>query len=134
MTISAPAPPATSPAGWLNNQPYLLLSLASLFWAGNIVLARHVGHHVPPLTLTTIRSHDQYNTTLYGLNDRYRGITGRRDVVFVNANDLARRGLEHGDVVDVIALMGAYHTTSMLFAVERYPLPPGEKEEIARPM
>jgi 4-carboxymuconolactone decarboxylase len=38
------------------------------------------------------------------------------------------------DVVDVIALMGAYHTTSMLFAVERYPLPPGEKEEIARPM
>jgi len=38
------------------------------------------------------------------------------------------------DVVDVIALMGAYHTTSMLFAVERYPLPPGEKEEIPRPM
>jgi 4-carboxymuconolactone decarboxylase len=37
-------------------------------------------------------------------------------------------------VVDVVALMGAYHTTSMLFAVERYPLPPGEKEEIARPM
>lgn len=38
------------------------------------------------------------------------------------------------DVVDVAALMGAYHTTSMLFAIERYPLPPGEKEEIARPM
>jgi molybdopterin-dependent oxidoreductase alpha subunit len=53
------------------------------------------------LTLTTIRSHDQYNTTMYGLNDRYRGITGRRDVVFVNENDLARRGLSHGDVVDV---------------------------------
>ena len=42
------------------------------------------------LTLTTIRSHDQYNTTIYGLNDRYRGITGRRDVVFVNAADLAQ--------------------------------------------
>ncbi|WP_315834711.1 FdhF/YdeP family oxidoreductase [Bradyrhizobium prioriisuperbiae] len=54
------------------------------------------------LTLTTIRSHDQYNTTLYGLNDRYRGITGRRDVVFVNAADLARRGLKHGDVIDVV--------------------------------
>ncbi len=53
------------------------------------------------LTLTTIRSHDQYNTTLYGLNDRYRGIKGRRDVVFVNAQDLAKRGLSHGDVVDV---------------------------------
>ncbi|HUO00119.1 MAG TPA: FdhF/YdeP family oxidoreductase [Bradyrhizobium sp.] len=54
------------------------------------------------LTLTTIRSHDQYNTTLYGLNDRYRGITGRRDVIFVNEHDLSKRGLSHGDRVDVI--------------------------------
>jgi molybdopterin-dependent oxidoreductase alpha subunit len=53
------------------------------------------------LTLTTIRSHDQYNTTIYGLNDRYRGITGRRDIVFVNERDLASRGLEHGDLVDI---------------------------------
>jgi molybdopterin-dependent oxidoreductase alpha subunit len=53
------------------------------------------------LTLTTIRSHDQYNTTIYGMNDRYRGITGRRDVVFVNERDLASRGLKHGDLVDV---------------------------------
>jgi molybdopterin-dependent oxidoreductase alpha subunit len=53
------------------------------------------------LTLTTIRSHDQYNTTIYGMNDRYRGITGRRDVVFVNERDLAGRGLKHGDLVDV---------------------------------
>jgi molybdopterin-dependent oxidoreductase alpha subunit len=53
------------------------------------------------LTLTTIRSHDQYNTTIYGMNDRYRGITGRRDVVFVNAQDLHSRGLKHGDLVDV---------------------------------
>jgi molybdopterin-dependent oxidoreductase alpha subunit len=53
------------------------------------------------LTLTTIRSHDQYNTTMYGLNDRYRGITGRRDVIFVNENDLSKRGLSHGDLVDV---------------------------------
>jgi molybdopterin-dependent oxidoreductase alpha subunit len=53
------------------------------------------------LTLTTIRSHDQYNTTLYGLNDRYRGIKGRRDVIFVNERDLAKRGLQHGDRVDV---------------------------------
>jgi drug/metabolite transporter (DMT)-like permease len=55
MTIAAPAPPASNPVGWLNNQPYLLLSLSSLFWAGNIVLARHVGAHVPPLMMTTIR-------------------------------------------------------------------------------
>ncbi|MBR0831403.1 DMT family transporter [Bradyrhizobium manausense] len=55
MTIVAPAPPTTKPIGWLNNQPYLLLSLSSLFWAGNIVLARHVGAHIPPITMTTIR-------------------------------------------------------------------------------
>ena len=44
-----------SPLRWLNNQPYLLLSLTSLFWAGNIVLARYVAGHVPPLTLSCIR-------------------------------------------------------------------------------
>ena len=49
------APTHRSPTAWLNEQPYLLLSLTALFWAGNIVLARHVGNHVPPITLTTIR-------------------------------------------------------------------------------
>jgi molybdopterin-dependent oxidoreductase alpha subunit len=53
------------------------------------------------LNLTTIRSHDQYNTTIYGLDDRYRGVFGRRDVLFINEEDLAERLLEHGDVVDV---------------------------------
>jgi drug/metabolite transporter (DMT)-like permease len=47
--------PAPSPLLWLNNQPYLLLSLTSLFWAGNIVLARHVAGHVPPMTLSCLR-------------------------------------------------------------------------------
>jgi uncharacterized membrane protein len=55
MTQPAPAPPALDPVRWLNNQPYLLLSLTSLFWAGNIVLARHVAGHVPPLTLSCVR-------------------------------------------------------------------------------
>jgi molybdopterin-dependent oxidoreductase alpha subunit len=59
------------------------------------------------LTLTTIRSHDQYNTTMYGLNDRYRGITGRRDVLFANEDDLRGRGLKHGDLVDLVALAPA---------------------------
>ncbi|MEJ0035698.1 MAG: FdhF/YdeP family oxidoreductase [Gammaproteobacteria bacterium] len=53
------------------------------------------------LKLTTLRSHDQYNTTIYGLDDRYRGIFGRRDVLFMNEADLTALGLEHGDVVDV---------------------------------
>jgi drug/metabolite transporter (DMT)-like permease len=55
MTIPAPSPPARDPLGWLNNQPYLLLSLTSLFWAGNIVLGRYVAGHVPPLTLSCVR-------------------------------------------------------------------------------
>ena len=54
--------------------------------------------------LATLRSHDQYNTTIYSLDDRYRGISGRRDIVFMNAADLGARGLEHGDVVDIETL------------------------------
>ena len=53
------------------------------------------------LKLTTIRSHDQYNTTIYGLDDRYRGVFGRRDILFMNNADLASRGLAHGDRVEV---------------------------------
>ena len=48
-------PKLPSPLRWLINQPYLLLSLTSLFWAGNIVLARYVGGHVPPMTLSCVR-------------------------------------------------------------------------------
>ncbi|MGO4448064.1 FdhF/YdeP family oxidoreductase [Phyllobacterium sp. TAF24] len=55
------------------------------------------------LTLTTIRSHDQYNTTIYGMDDRYRGVFGRRDVIFLNADDLADRGLSDGDTIDIEA-------------------------------
>lgn len=52
--------------------------------------------------LQTFRSHDQYNTTVYGLDDRYRGIYGERQVVFVNPADLAEIGADAGDRVDVI--------------------------------
>lgn len=51
------------------------------------------------LTLTTVRAHDQYNTTIYGFDDRYRGISGRRDVVFLNAQDMEARGIAHGDAI-----------------------------------
>lgn len=70
------------------------------------------------LLLTTIRSHDQYNTTIYGDNDRYRGIIGRRDVVFVNADDLADIGLTHGDLVDVVAAPGRILTKQVAVAHE----------------
>jgi len=55
------------------------------------------------MLLTTLRSHDQYNTTIYGQNDRYRGVFGRRDVIFAHPDDLAARGLANGDLVDVAA-------------------------------
>ncbi|MFA9430303.1 FdhF/YdeP family oxidoreductase [Egicoccus sp. AB-alg2] len=60
---------------------------------------------VPPgrLLLQTIRSHDQYNTTIYGLDDRYRGIKQGRRVVFVHADDLAELGLADGEVVDLVS-------------------------------
>lgn len=55
------------------------------------------------LILSTLRSHDQYNTTVYGLNDRYRGVFGRRDIVFISPTDLTRLGIATGDRVDVVA-------------------------------
>ncbi|WP_377298691.1 FdhF/YdeP family oxidoreductase [Rhizobium sp. SGZ-381] len=57
------------------------------------------------LVLTTLRAHDQYNTTIYGMDDRYRGVFGRRDIVFMNAEDLAERGLTEGDRIDVRSLV-----------------------------
>lgn len=54
------------------------------------------------LVLTTLRSHDQYNTTIYGLNDRYRGVKGRRDVVFAHPDDLSARGLAEGMRIDLV--------------------------------
>jgi drug/metabolite transporter (DMT)-like permease len=54
--MTPPAPPSPAdPVRWLNNQPYLLLTLTALFWAGNIVLARYVAGHVPPMTLSCVR-------------------------------------------------------------------------------
>ncbi|MFW0973577.1 FdhF/YdeP family oxidoreductase [Leclercia pneumoniae] len=61
--------------------------------------AKGVGESV--LRLITLRSHDQYNTTIYAMDDRYRGVFGRRDILFMNEEDMTERGLEHGDRVDI---------------------------------
>ena len=78
---------------------------------------------VPPgrLLMQTIRSHDQYNTTIYGLDDRYRGIHQGRRVVFVNPDDLAELGLADADQVD---LTSEHHGTERVaedFRVVSYP-------------
>ncbi|MCB8889294.1 FdhF/YdeP family oxidoreductase [Vreelandella malpeensis] len=54
------------------------------------------------LTLQTLRSHDQYNTTVYGYNDRYRGIENGRQVVFLNPTDIERLGVSVGQWVDLV--------------------------------
>jgi molybdopterin-dependent oxidoreductase alpha subunit len=55
------------------------------------------------LVLQTLRSHDQYNTTIYGLDDRYRGVKGGRRVVFINPADIETFGLKDGDRVDLVS-------------------------------
>lgn len=70
------------------------------------------------LRLTTVRSHDQYNTTIYGNDDRYRGIFGRRDVLLMNAQDLEQLGIADGArVVVQTALPGQSHRQLELTAV-----------------
>ncbi|MFZ2173018.1 MAG: FdhF/YdeP family oxidoreductase [Rhodococcus sp. (in: high G+C Gram-positive bacteria)] len=58
---------------------------------------------VPPghVILQTFRSHDQFNTTIYGLSDRYRGIEGGRRVIFLHHDDIAALGFDNGDMVDL---------------------------------
>ncbi|NVJ89620.1 MAG: FdhF/YdeP family oxidoreductase [Flavobacteriaceae bacterium] len=51
--------------------------------------------------MMTIRTHDQYNTTIYGLNDRYRGVLNERRVIFMNKEDMAKEGLEKLDLVNI---------------------------------
>jgi formate dehydrogenase major subunit len=53
--------------------------------------------------LQTMRSHDQFNTTIYGLDDRYRGVKGGRRVVFVNPDDLRDLGMVEGATVDLVS-------------------------------
>ncbi|NUW44336.1 FdhF/YdeP family oxidoreductase [Nonomuraea rhodomycinica] len=78
---------------------------------------------VPPgrLLLQTVRSHDQYNTTVYGLDDRYRGVKAGRRVVFVHPGDLAERDLADGDLVDLVSEWPDGERTAPGFRVIAYP-------------
>ena len=61
---------------------------------------------VPDLIMQSMRSHDQYNTTIYGLDDRYRGVKGQRDVMFVNEADIIRLGFVPGQKADIVSIWG----------------------------
>ncbi|MDU9392454.1 FdhF/YdeP family oxidoreductase [Pseudomonas sp. zfem002] len=61
---------------------------------------------LPDLIMQSMRSHDQYNTTIYGLDDRYRGVKGQRNVLFANEADIIRLGFNPGDKADIVSLWG----------------------------
>jgi len=76
------------------------------------------------LWLSTLRSHDQYNSTIYTNNDRYRGVYGQRDVLFLNEKEMRKRNLLQGDRVDVQTLASdGIARVVRNFAVVRYNIP-----------
>lgn len=77
------------------------------------------------LLLQTVRSDDQFNTTAYGLDDRYRGIKGGRRVVFVNRSDLDAAGIAPGDLVDIVSVWSDRDRRAERFRAVEYPTPPG---------
>ncbi|HZY79882.1 MAG TPA: FdhF/YdeP family oxidoreductase [Cyclobacteriaceae bacterium] len=77
------------------------------------------------LRLMTIRSHDQYNTTVYGLNDRYRGIKNERRVIFLNNSDIKDLHLSENDVVDIISNADGIDRVAKGFRVVAYDIPAG---------
>ena len=87
-------------------------------------------HSLPDITLPedrfvlmTIRSHDQYNTTIYGLHDRYRGVHGNRRVLFMNALDMSEYGLKTRDIVDMISHFQGTERHSKQWIVVPYDIP-----------
>lgn len=81
----------------------------------------------PHLVLQTLRSHDQYNTTLYGLDDRYRGVYGMREVLFANAQDILRLGFAPGQQVDMVSLWDdGIERRVRGFTLIAYDTPPGQ--------
>lgn len=75
------------------------------------------------LIMMTVRTHDQFNTTIYGLNDRYRGIYNERRVIMMNEKDMEARNLKQGDVVDLYNHHGGVERVAERFIVIPFPIP-----------
>ncbi|GAB2688983.1 FdhF/YdeP family oxidoreductase [Mucilaginibacter koreensis] len=73
--------------------------------------------------MTSIRSHDQFNTTIYGLQDRYRGIHDERRVIFMNPKDIAEAGFKPGDKVDLYNVYDGIERVARLFVIVEYNIP-----------
>jgi molybdopterin-dependent oxidoreductase alpha subunit len=94
--------------------------------------ARFTAHALPanPLApgqyaMMTIRTHDQFNTTVYGLDDRYRGIFNGRRVIFMNTEDIAAAGLMQGQLVDLTSHFNGVERHAPRFMVAPYAIPRG---------
>ena len=82
-------------------------------------------HHLEPgqLVMTTVRSHDQFNTTIYGLHDRYRGLHHERRIIMMNRADMDEQGISPRQLVDVTShFKGQTRVARNIVAVE-YPIP-----------
>lgn len=92
--------------------------------------ARFTVHPIPIQNLRpgqylmmTVRSHDQFNTTVYGLEDRYRGVKGGRRVVFLNPEDVKEAGLRPGQMVDLISSYDGIERIARGFRIVEYQIP-----------
>lgn len=94
---------------------------------GNLLPEQLPAGVTPDLILQTLRSHDQYNTTVYGLDDRYRGVFGQRYVLFVNQADITRLGFNDGDKVDMVSLWNdGRERCAEGFTLVAYDIPEGQ--------
>lgn len=94
--------------------------------------AQFTCHEIPKATLAagqfvlmTIRTHDQFNTTIYGMNDRYRGIKQGRRIVMMNVEDMREQDLKDGDAVDVISHHKGITRRANSFRIVSYEIPRG---------
>ena len=94
--------------------------------------AHFIAHDLPDVSIPsgkyvmmTIRSHDQYNTTIYDVHDRYRGVHGNRRVILMNANDMIKRGWKTRRIVDIISHFNGEERRSDGWQVIAYDIPEG---------
>jgi anaerobic selenocysteine-containing dehydrogenase len=99
-------------------------------WSTHSGKAMFTCHDIPrtalepgQLVMMSVRSHDQFNTTVYGLEDRYRGVHGERRVIFMNPADIAERGLKARQVVDLTSHFQGETRVARHFLVVPYDIP-----------
>ncbi|MFD1377792.1 FdhF/YdeP family oxidoreductase [Micrococcus antarcticus] len=111
----------------LPNPPRDTRSFATDIGKGRFTVSEFEALEAPEghLILQTMRSHDQYNTTFYGLDDRYRGIKDGRRVILINPEDLAETGYSDRDLVDVISTFAGSERRANRFRLVSYPTAKG---------